>query len=220
MKVCSVEGCGGTFKVTRDLCNKHYIRLLRHGSPLAGGTERGSTWDFLNSLIGHNGDDCVVWPFSRDGRGYARIREDGENIPAYRVMCKLAHGEPIAPRDHATHSCGKGHDGCVNPKHLEWGTRYKNQQDRVEHGTSNRGERCAAHKLKTDEVVDIFARLNAGDGIGDLACEYGVSYITIHDIKSGRSWAWLTGLQNPKERDKDGNLLAANDNTKPKEMAA
>ena len=210
--MCTVEGCGSTFKVTKGLCNKHMLRLRRHGDPLAGGTFRGDPTAFLDALLGHDGDECVTWPYSRDANGYARIREDGENIPAYRVMCKMAHGEPIEPRTHATHTCGKGNQGCVNPKHLEWGTAFKNQQDRVEHGTSNRGEQCAAHKLKADEVEVIFARLNAGERPYLLAPEYGVSMVTILDIKTGRSWAWLTGLVNPKARDLDGKLIAANDN--------
>lgn len=212
MTACSVPGCGGTFKMTRGLCNKHYLRLLRHGDPLAGGIDRGAAREFLEAHVTHEGDDCVLWPFARDERGYARIRDGGENLPAYRVMCRLAHGEPVEPRAHATHNCGKGTDGCINPRHLEWGTAFKNQQDRVEHGTSNRGERCAAHRLKADQVEVIFARLMDGERPYLLARKYGVHDVTILDIKTGRSWAWLTGLQNPRERDKDGNLVADNDN--------
>lgn len=221
MKVCSVEGCGGTFKINKGRCNKHYIRMRRHGSLEITRTEPGSTRIFLESLIGHQGDECVTWPFAKDANGYARIRENGENIPAYRVMCRMVHGEPVEPRTHATHTCGKGNKGCINPVHLEWGTAFKNQQDRVEHGTSNRGEQCAAHKLKREQVLEIFDRLNNGERPYLLAPEYGVSQVTILDIKLGRSWAWLTGLQNPKARDIDGNLIAANDNTaNGKEMAA
>lgn len=218
--VCSIVGCGGTFKVKKGLCNKHYLRLRRHGDPLAGGTVRGDPPAFLERLIGHDGDDCVIWPFSRDKIGCARIRHDGENIPAYRLMCEMAHGPAPTPKHHATHTCGKGDEGCVNPKHLEWGTAFKNQQDRVEHGTSNRGERCAAHKLTAKQAMEIFHRLNNGERPYLLAPEYGVSQVTVLDIKLGRSWAWLTGLPNPKARDKDGNLIAANDNKPASERRA
>lgn len=212
MKVCSVDGCDNTFRVIGGLCNKHYLRLRRHGDPLAGGTEVGDTWAFLEALIGHEGDKCVTWPFAKDVRGYARIRENSENIPAYRVMCRMAHGGPVEPRTHATHTCGKGTEACVNPNHLEWGTAFKNQQDRVEHGTSNRGERCAAHKLTAEQAMQIFQRLNNGERPYLLAAEHGVSPVTVLDIRKGRSWSWLTGLQNPKARDIDGKLIAANDN--------
>lgn len=220
MKVCSIEGCGGTFKVTAGLCNKHYIRMRRHGSPTAGGTERGSVAAFFDAHVDYQGDDCVIWPFSRDGNGYARMRHNGRNEPAHRLMCIRAHGEPSEPRNHATHKCGRGADGCINPRHLEWGTPFKNQQDRVRHGTSNRGERCAAHRLKAEQVETIFSRLQAGERPYLLAREYGVHDVTILDIKIGRSWAWLTGLRNPKERDIDGNLVAANDNEPQRRVAA
>lgn len=214
MKVCSVPGCGGTFKVTAGYCNKHYIRFRRHGDPLGGSTDRGAARKFLEAHVDYEGSECLTWPFATDARGYARIRDGGKNIPAYRVMCERAHGEAPTPKHQATHTCGKGHEACINPNHLEWGTGYKNQQDRVEHGTSNRGERCAAHKLSAEQVKTIFMRLNEGERPYLLAREYGVHDVTILDIKSGRSWAWLTGLPNPKARDRDGNLIAANDNHK------
>ena len=216
---CLIDGCVETTRIVKGLCNKHYLRLRRHGDALAGGTVRGEPQAFLADLIGHEGDECVTWPFATDANGYARIREDGENIPAYRVMCRMVHGDPVEPRTHATHTCGKGNKGCVNPNHLEWGTAFKNQQDRAEHGTSNRGERCAAHKLTATQAMEIFHRLNDGERPYLLAPEYGVSQVTILDIKLGRSWAWLTGLPNPKARDIDGNLIAANDNTPAKKAA-
>lgn len=220
MKTCTVEGCGSTFLVRKGLCNKHSLRLRRHGDPLAGGTFVGETWSFLEALLGHEGDECVCWPFAKDANGYARIRSDGENIPAYRVMCRMAHGDPVEPRTHATHTCGKGNEGCVNPKHLEWGTAFKNQQDRVEHGTSNRGERCAAHKLTAAQALEIFQRLNSGERPYLLAPEYAVSPATVRDIKFGLSWSWLTGVPNPKARDIDGNLIAANDNVPAEQRRA
>jgi hypothetical protein len=152
--------------------------------------------------------------------GYGRIRINGENIPAHRHMCGMAYGEPTGARNHSTHKCGNGPGGCVNPKHLEWGTRFKNQQDRVEHGTSNRGEQCAAHKLTTEQASAIFTRLRNGERAYLLAAEHGVSNVTILDIGTGRSWAWLTGLKNPKARDIDGALLSANDNTPASQEAA
>ncbi len=212
MIACSVPGCESAFKIKQGYCNKHYLRFLRYGDPLGGGTYRGDTLKFLDDHADFKGDDCLIWPFSRDAAGYARIRKDGKNVPAHRVMCEMVHGAPSAPSMQSTHKCGRGQDGCVNPNHLEWGTGFKNQQDRVEHGTSNRGERCASHKLTEDEVLVIFARLGAGDRPADMSREYGVHPVTILDIKSGRTWAWLTGLKNPKERDKFGNLIAANDN--------
>lgn len=213
MVICVAEGCCKPVQIKKaSLCWAHYLRLRRHGDPLSGGTGRGEAQRFFDATLAGDTDECVIWPFARDAVGYARIRHGGENIPAYRLMCERAHGPHNGIETHATHTCGKGNQGCINPKHLEWGTAFKNQQDRVEHGTSNRGEQCGTHKLTAAEVELIFARLNAGERSYLLATEYNVNRVTISDIKTGRSWAWLTGLSNPKARDRFGNLIAANDN--------
>lgn len=212
MKVCSVSGCGSSFRVIKGLCNKHTLRLKRHGAPTGGRTSRGAARLFLEGLKGHAEDACVIWPFARDGNGYARIRDKGGNVPAHRVACEQEYGPPPTEKHHATHNCGNGPGGCVNPKHLEWGTAFKNQQDRVGHGTSNRGERCASHKLSEDQVVLIHRLLLSDVDICKIAALYSVSPATILDIKLGRTWFWLTGLTNPTARDRDGNLISANDN--------
>lgn len=88
----------------------------------------------------------------------------------------------------------KGHECCHNdgnPSHnhisnLRWDTTAANQADRVRHGTSNRGERCAAAKLSEAQVRAIKAdpRLQR-----IIAKEYGVRENTISRIKSGVRWA-------------------------------
>lgn len=50
-------------------------------------------------------------------------------------MCILAHGEPPSPEHVAAHSCGQGHEGCVNPGHLRWATVAENIADTLKHGT-------------------------------------------------------------------------------------
>lgn len=88
----------------------------------------------------------------------------------------------------AKHECCHN-DG--NPQHnhisnLRWDTAAANQADRVKHGTSNRGERCAAAKLTTEQVIAIRAddRLQR-----EIAADYGVRENTISRIKSGKRWA-------------------------------
>lgn len=86
------------------------------------------------------------------------------------------------------------HECCHNdgnPKNnhlsnLRWDTAAANQADRVKHGTSNRGERCAAAKLTTEQVIAIRAdsRLQR-----IIAAEYGVRESAISRIKAGKRWA-------------------------------
>lgn len=206
--ICLIEGCGKAVKIKKSgFCWGHYLRNKRHGHPLLGGTTIGAPQDFFEKVMTVDTDECIIWPFARDAVGYARIRHNGDNYPAYRLMCEKVHGPPLGIENHATHKCGKGNKGCINHKHLEWGTAFKNQQDRVEHGTSNRGERCAASKLTTEQAVEIWSRLNLGENSPAIAKDYGVHPRTVRDIRQGRSWAWLTGLQNPNERDRMGNLV-------------
>jgi hypothetical protein len=57
---------------------------------------------------------------------------------AHRVMCEIAHGPKPAPGFVAAHTCGKGREGCVNPRHLRWASQKENMADKLLHGTSNR----------------------------------------------------------------------------------
>jgi hypothetical protein len=61
--------------------------------------------------------------------------DSGHFERATRVMCKLAHGPAPTPKHHAAHSCGKGHEACINPKHLRWATPRENAADAKLHGT-------------------------------------------------------------------------------------
>lgn len=104
-------------------------------------------------------------------------------------MCKAAHGEPPEDKPVARHLCGKGHLGCVNPKHLEWSTNSVNQMDRVVHGTSNRGQGNGHAKLSDEDVISIYTTKIEEKF---LAEKFNVSITTIYDIKRKRTWKWLT----------------------------
>lgn len=190
-QLCAVEDCGALATI-QVYCSAHYQRIRRHGSPVLGRTSPGCVQAWLEAHVDYNGDECLVWPFAR-AKGYARIRRNGQNVTAYRVMALLAHGEPPTPKHHAAHSCGNGPGGCVNPRHLRWATASENQRDRVEHGNSNRGERCGSAKLTEEDVRRIVKQINRVK-TGVLASQYGVNFATIRDIEKGRTWKWLTKL--------------------------
>lgn len=191
-KPCSVETCKGnanhSAKGARGYCHKHYRRWQRHGSAMGGGTEYGEPDRFIAEVANHwASDECLIWPYSRNNRGYGQISRGGRPKLVHRIVCEVAHGSP--PPDHqAAHSCGKGHEGCVNPRHLRWATTSENMLDRTSHGTDNRGERQGSSKLTKDDVLAIRA---SNARVTDLARSYGVSPSTICGIQSGRTWAWL-----------------------------
>ena len=190
--LCSIDGCGNRAKV-RGLCNAHYLRERRHGTPLGGNRPRGDVARWIDVAVALECDECVIWPFSRTNKGYGHFRSGGVDFTAHRHICERAHGPAPEGKPWALHSCGNGHGGCVNKRHLRWGTPAENQADRVVDETSNHGERCGTSKLKEADAIAIADRLRRGERASKIADDYGVHYVTVHDINTGRSWAFLTG---------------------------
>jgi hypothetical protein len=106
-------------------------------------------------------------------------------------MCIMAHGEPELQGLEAAHSCGKGSSGCVNPLHLSWKTTQDNERDKIEHGTTNRGERHGCHKL-TEDQVRLIRKTKGTVSSSDMAMKFGVSSSTVDGIRAMRTWAWLS----------------------------
>lgn len=111
----------------------------------------GEAKKFFETAAACEGDDCLIWPFSRV-HGYARYSLGGRGSSACRLLCALVHGEPPTPDHEAAHECGNGHLGCVNPRHLVWKTNPQNVEDKYRHGRIARGERVSTNKLSEDDV--------------------------------------------------------------------
>lgn len=115
---------------------------------------KGQTYAWLVQYKDWNAEGCLIWPFFRDpivGRG--RMGHEGKQGWAHRFMCELVNGPPPTPKHHAAHNCGKGHLGCVHPKHLEWKIPVENYRDKIKHGT-NKGGRGYT-KLTPEAIADI-----------------------------------------------------------------
>jgi hypothetical protein len=136
-------------------------------------------------------DACLFWPYGRYGNGYCAIQYEGVQTFAHRVMCRLAHGEPEYEDLEASHTCNKGHEGCINPRHLTWETHVENhQRRRGRPHTRDAGVRIHNRATLTPEqVIDIWKN---GRPAAELAKLYGVTTTAIYSIRSGRKWAWLT----------------------------
>ncbi len=72
-------------------------------------------------------------------------------------------------------------------ENLEWATYQINQQDRAKHGTSNRGEACAASKLTEKEVLEI-REMYPEETMQKLADDHDVSVPTVYDIIHRKTW--------------------------------
>lgn len=150
----------------------------------------GQTRQWLEAHVAYEGDDCLIWPFSRTSYGYAQLSVNNRPAGGHRLMCRLAHGDPPQPKMHACHSCGNGHLGCVNPRHLRWGTRKENQRDMVEHGRSNRGKNTP---LTEADVLAICAAVDSGESQRSIGTRYNIGQQTVSSIVRGKNWGWLTG---------------------------
>jgi hypothetical protein len=151
-------------------------------------TKHGLPMSWLKSHLHYDGDDCVVWPFTRTAQGYSRIWHNGQMRPAHRVMCEMLNGPPSGPLIDTAHSCGNGHLGCMNPKHLRWATKVENSRDRIAHGTHGRGEKHALAKLSHDDVLAI--REMAPFAVAAwIAPYYGISTAQMSRIIRRQRWA-------------------------------
>ena len=190
---CSVEGCDRRRRyVAMNMCNMHYQRFKTYGDTIPRQAVRGDPLKFATSTaMNTENKDCITWPYYRDRTGYGQLRVGQKSKLANRYICILAHGEPPTPKHQAAHSCGKGHEGCVNPMHLSWKTTTENMADKIAHGTHIRGEDHGQARLTEEQVKEILS-LNGSATKRELADRYGVSSSTISLIHSRINWAWVS----------------------------
>lgn len=186
-RICSVEACGNLM-LARGLCNKHYIRWRKYGSPTHPFRKPRIEWIEEHADFGC--DECLIWPFGRSAHGRGCLMFQGRQTTAPHIMCTLAHGERPSSGHAAAHSCGKGHEGCVNPRHLRWATAVENSADMKAHGTVVRGEKQHSARLTPDEVRKI--RSLRGKVLQrELAGMFSVDITQISRIQRRLSWAHL-----------------------------
>lgn len=187
-RTCSFGGCGKTLTThsARGLCTGHYQQWKR-GEDLRALEPRNFLVPWMLEHVDYQGDDCLKWPGSPKPDGRGCVKWNGRNVNAHRQMCILAHGEPPEGKPEATHSCGNGHLGCVNPKHLRWGSDKDNKADMLAHGTRVRGERQGASKLTTDAVREIRS-LSGRVSQSQLAKRYGVTQSSVWKIIHRLHW--------------------------------
>lgn len=187
--LCAVDGCGKPH-YGASYCRNHHHRWKKHSSPVAGPTANGEPLRWLQSKVDWPTDECLIWPFARRAGNlapYGVLNFAGRREYAHRLMCIMAHGEPPPERPEAAHSCGNGHGGCVNPRHLRWDDKAGNAADRAKHGTENIGERNGQAKLTAVQVREIRA-LERREPQRVTAARFGISRQTVSDIRIGRRW--------------------------------
>lgn len=119
---------------------------------------------------------CWLWQHNCDDRtGTPQITAGGTKTSARRWMWEQLFGK-LPDAIVVFTSCGTPE--CVNPHHLQIGTRAQARGEAVD------------VKLTRNDVVEIMrARKTKTRGTAKLLAErYGVSHWTIYDVWRGRSW--------------------------------
>jgi len=151
---------------------------------------------------------CWEWTGCKTLRGYGRVRFQGKNTTASRMVWHLVNGD-IPSGMFVCHRCDN--PPCVNPAHLFLGTQKENMADCVAkgriartksnthianlsaslhrhfeaHGPTVRGEHVHGSKLTEQDVVAI---LRATDPQRVVAARYGVSQSLVGMIKRRIIW--------------------------------
>jgi hypothetical protein len=135
---------------------------------------------------------CWEWQGCTDSSGYGnfRVPQFGRvNIGAHRVSYMLYNGDFPPEGLVIRHKCDNPR--CVNPFHLDTGTKKDNAQDASERGRlksrDSRGEKNPGVKLTVEQVREI-RRLSRLHGPSELAKRFAVTDQTICNIKAGKTW--------------------------------
>lgn len=185
-RLCSIPDCGKPH-YARSWCQNHWDRWWKHGDPLAGKTAHGEPLRyFRETVLANEGDNCLIWPFARNGHGYPHMVYDGRHQRIARLVCEHKHGPSPSTEHEAAHSCGNR--SCVNSRHLRWATPIENAADKITHGTVTRGERHGMAKI-TNAIASQILSLKGTVRQRVIAKRFDVSQATVSNIHRGISWS-------------------------------
>lgn len=118
--------------------------------------------------------DCWIWEGTIDGNGYGHLQTIWATQMgkfAHRIAYMLFKGE-IPDGQLIRHRCDNRL--CVNPEHLELGTKKDNNRDCLE-----RNPRASGRKLQPEEYPKIMERWTNGELLKDIAKEYGMNWKSV-----------------------------------------
>jgi len=119
-------------------------------------------------------DTCWLWKGCKVD-GYGKFMINGYSERAHRFIYEYTFGA-IPNNMIVRHKC---RNKCVNPDHLELGTKEQNNKDKIR-------DKTAAKKLTSEQVQYIKSNIHK-PGV-ELAKQFDVSPTTIHEIRNKKTW--------------------------------
>ena len=197
MSICGIKECNEEVAYL-GMCHKHWKRTRLYGSPFSlkshSGAMKGlSAFERFNRQHekGATPDECWKWTAATDAEGYGKFRGMVGTVAynkahrfswAYHTQSEILRGMMVC------HSCDNPR--CVNPAHLWLGDARDNVHDMHRKGRApyQGGERSHRAKITETQALAILADCRPYTAI---AAEYGVTTMTVSDIKCRRSWSHL-----------------------------
>lgn len=103
-----------------------------------------------------------------------------------RLVCTLVHG-PAPEGMVVLHLCHQR--DCCAPHHLRWGTQRENNQMAWDGGNQRRGEAHPQAKITDAQVIELRARVAAGETAYAVAKDLGITPSHAYKIVKGQSRA-------------------------------
>lgn len=128
---------------------------------------------------------CLVWGGCRQGKGYGAIFACGKLRSTHRIAYQIYFGK-IPAELSILHRCDNR--PCIEPQHLYAGTAKQNSLDAILRGRTPKGIKHGMAKLSEEDVYNIRMLSSNKTASSEIAVKFGVSYHTIWDITTGRSW--------------------------------
>lgn len=122
--------------------------------------------------------------------GYQRVQLYHHDVNYPRFVHLLVLEVFVGPRPHpgweGSHKNGDRLNNAAS--NLAWKSKSDNEMDRVEHGTSNRGERHGNSKLTADDVREIRRLCATGQRQQDIAHQFGLAKGYVSEINRRTVW--------------------------------
>jgi hypothetical protein len=130
-------------------------------------------------------NECWEWTAGKITVGYGQMWFNGKMWTAHRIAVLLDGRDPEGYV--VRHECDNRK--CVNPNHLLLGTHLDNMDDRNKRDRLAKGSSIGIAKLTEADIPTIMYLLSHGVSQTAIAKQFGVSQVTISNIKHGRIWS-------------------------------